>query len=519
MGKIFQESFFYKLYYRIIGGVTNSAKSSAIIGLIASAIAYLRMLIKNSVIVSLFTSVADRFGAQVRRSVLVNRFLLIKKSEPYSENSVLTRAFYWFLGVSRALTHALKLDRVFNGSIFAKPWIWCGITAAMAPILPTKAIIALVIVGFVSLYLDMSVDRKRLLVFFPINKYICMYALVYLLATFASVSRSDSLYVGAVTVCFVLFFIVFTNSVGTRRQLRGIVIAMVWAGLVVAAYGIVQFMFPDSFSESWMDEDMFDYSFRVYSTLQNPNVLGEYFLLIIPFAFACLITSKSSQGRVFYALCVLLMLVCLVLTYSRGAYIGIILAVAVFLVLLDRRFIFPGIVLAVIAFFAMPTTFIERLLSIGDTTDTSTSYRLFIWLGTIAMLKDYWFCGVGPGQGAYMKVYPVYAYSAISAPHSHNLFLQITCDTGVSGLFLFIAIIYQYFKNMFSSLRRRGDREGRVFVIAGISSVLGFLVQSLTDYSFYNYRVMLLFWIVLGIGLLFTRADNSGETEHETPHI
>lgn len=511
MEKIFQESFFYKLYSRVVNGVADSAKSSAIWRLISSFVAYFRMLLKSSVIVTFFSRMADKFGSQIRRSVLVNRFLLIKKSEPYSENSIFTRIFYWLLGVSRALTHALKLDKVFNGSIFAKPWLWCGITAATAPILPTKAVIALVVMGFISLFLDMSVDRKRLLVFFPINKYIWMYALVYVLAVFASVSRSDSLYVGMVTVCFVAFFIVFTNSIGTRRQLKGIVIAMVWAGLIVAAVGIIQFMFPDSFSQSWMDEDMFDYSLRVYSTLQNPNVLGEYFLLIIPFAFASLLTARSRQGKVFYTFAFLVMLVCLVLTYSRGSYVGIIIAAAVFLILLDRRFIFPGILLAVIVFFALPATFVSRIMSIGDMSDTSTSYRVFIWLGTLAMLRDYWFCGVGPGQGAFMKVYPVYAYSAISAPHAHNLFLQITCDTGISGLLLFIAIIYQYFKNMISSLRRKGDPEGRIFVIAGITSILGFSVQSMTDYTFYNYRVMLLFWIVLGIGLLFTRSDNTEE--------
>lgn len=509
MERIFQESFFYKLYCRIVNGVADSAKASNLWRLFSNFAAFFRMLLKSSVIVAFFSNIADRVGAQIRKSVLVNRFLLLKKSEPYSESSIFTRIFYWLLGISRALTHALRLEKVFNGSIFAKPWLWCGIAAAMAPILPTKAVIALVAVGFISLFLDMSVDRKRLLIFFPINKYIWIYTLVYALATFASVSRSDSMYVGTVTVFFIVFFIIFTNSIGTRKQLRGVVTAMVWAGLLVAAYGILQFIFPDRFAGAWMDQDMFDYSFRVYSTLQNPNVLGEYFLLIIPFSFACLLTAKNRPARVFYAFAFLVMLVCLVLTYSRGAYIGIILAAAVFLVLLDRRFIFPGIVLAVVVFFALPTTFIERLLSVGDTSDTSTSYRVFIWLGTLAMLKDYWFCGIGPGQGAFMKVYPVYAYSAISAPHSHNLFLQIACDTGISGLLLFAAIIYQYFKNMVSSLRRKGDSEGRIFIIAGITSVLGFLAQSMTDYSFYNYRVMLIFWVVLGIGLLFTRSDSA----------
>ena len=121
------------------------------------------------------------------------------------------------------------------------------------------------------------------------------------------------------------------------------------------------------------------------------------------------------------------------------------------------------------------------------------------------MLKDYWFSGIGPGETAFNMVYPAYSYSSITAPHAHNLFLQIISDTGVIGIVIFIAIIYQFYKNTFASLRREKKGEGRVFVIAGISSISGFLVQSMTDYTFYNYRVMLLFWAVVGISMLFTR--------------
>jgi len=51
----------------------------------------------------------------------------------------------------------------------------------------------------------------------------------------------------------------------------------------------------------------------------------------------------------------------------------------------------------------------------------------------------------------------------------------------------------------------------RVLMIAGIASVVGFLVQAMTDYTFYNYRVMLFFWSVLAIGVIATRYDKLRE--------
>ena len=43
------------------------------------------------------------------------------------------------------------------------------------------------------------------------------------------------------------------------------------------------------------------------------------------------------------------------------------------------------------------------------------------------------------------------------------------------------------------------------------SGVCGFLVQAMTDYSFYNYRVMFLFWAYLAVGALCARRSQLPE--------
>ena len=205
------------------------------------------------------------------------------------------------------------------------------------------------------------------------------------------------------------------------------------------------------------------------------------------------------------------MTICLILTYSRGCYLGLLFGAAVFLVLYDKRFIWLGIIGLILLPFILPDTIINRFMSIGDMSDSSTSYRVYIWLGTIAMLKDYWLCGIGPGIDAFNLVYPAYAFNSISAPHSHNLFLQIICDAGIIGFAIFVAVIYQYYKASFASLKKEKDKKARVYNIAGASAVTAFMVQSMTDYTFYNYRVMFLFWAVLAVGILFTKFSDMKE--------
>jgi putative inorganic carbon (HCO3(-)) transporter len=341
----------------------------------------------------------------------------------------------------------------------------------------------------------------------PMGIFVLLYAAVYLYATFTSVSLSGSLFPGLLTAAFVLFYFVTVSCGWNAVQLRRLAMGMAAVGILVSGYGFYQLLFPAQFRSVWTDTDMFStITFRVYSTLENPNVLGEYFLLVIPFAAALLLTADSWKKRALWLPVCGVLAVCLVVTYSRGCYLGLLFAAAVFLVLLDRRFLILGIIAVVLSPLYLPESVLTRFTSIGNMADSSTSFRVYIWMGTLAMLKDYWFCGVGPGTEAFNLVYPNYAYSAIEAPHSHNLYLQILCDTGVVGLGLFLGLMVCFYRMMFTAIRREGDRTSRIFQIAGVSAVSGFLLQSMTDYTFYNYRVMFLFWAVLGLCTAFCRA-------------
>ena len=63
------------------------------------------------------------------------------------------------------------------------------------------------------------------------------------------------------------------------------------------------------------------------------------------------------------------------------------------------------------------------------------------------------------------------------------------------------------FVKKMSDVYRMDDKKSTdsMLALALGSGVIGFLAQSMFDYTFYNYRVMLLFWIFIGMGLAFTR--------------
>ena len=186
----------------------------------------------------------------------------------------------------------------------------------------------------------------------------------------------------------------------------------------------------------------------------------------------------------------------------RGGWLGLLVSLALMLVLLDRRFIVLGFVALLGLLALMPRGIVERFMSLASAqADSSNHYRFSIWMGTLNMLKDYWLTGVG--LDAFRLVYPAYSYSAAVSQHAHNLYLQIACDCGIAGIVVFLGTLVSFLRTAGSAVgaaAREGDRVRRMRIIAIISGVVGFLIQGIAEYSFYNYRVMLVFWVLIGLG-------------------
>ena len=462
------------------------------------------------------------FGRQWSASAVIAWFL-----HPYgwgasaSESSVFFKLWTMVRGALSWLYEKLHAERLFAGSVFCHPWVWCAIPTVLTPLLsffrPSLMTVGLALIGFASLLLALLRERDRPLAWSPINRYVILYAAVYLVGTAFSVDIASSLPVGLLSVAIILFCVVLYHAVEDQKQLDTLVFWMVLAAAAVSVYGILQYIFGWGYqSAAWVDSDMFSsISFRVSSTLENPNMLGEYLILMIPLGGAGLLSAKSARARLFYFACCAAMCLCMILTYSRGAWLGLMFAGVLFFLLLNPRFILlvPFILLAM--YFVLPEAVVSRFTSIGNLGDNSTSYRVYIWMGTLAMLKDYWMCGIGPGEAAYNTVYPRYSYNAIDAPHSHNLFLQIICDAGIVALLVFLVLIFLFARMMCVALRQETDKKSRLLQIAVLSGVFGFMVQAMTDYSFYNYRVMFVFWSFLALGGLAARRTAMPRKENE----
>ncbi|MHB1393731.1 MAG: O-antigen ligase family protein [Clostridia bacterium] len=371
------------------------------------------------------------------------------------------------------------------------------------PLAPTMALLGLILLTAVSYGIRLFRDKSMKFRVNVLDYFVVLFGIVLFYSSITSYTPNNSMFALLIHIAYILFYFILVNTIKTRQQLYTIVALLVLSTTVTSLYGLYQLKTVGATSEAWVDTTLFeDIKARVGSTFENPNVLGEYLVMIIPLAAAMLWGQKSWLSRLLTLGLTAIMLVCLVYTYSRGAYIGLMLAFALFAVLRDKRFVILGIIGLLMLPFVLPPSVINRFTSIGNLTDTSSSYRISVWLGSLKLAKDYWPSGIGLGLEPFKLIYPKYSLNAAYAHHSHNIYIQLLIEMGISGFLMFAAMIVVYYKTLLAGFYRTKDRFTSTFMIAIASGMAGYLAQGIVENIWYNNRVLLTFWVMLAFGMI-----------------
>ena len=425
------------------------------------------------------------------------------------------RILYLFLGVAAVVGAALILCVPETGLVL--------ILLAL-PFLPTMLLAA------ACLYVDMAfffklLRCKRVLRLEAVDLGVAAFGVVQLLlGGLTSLRPAQSIRQVAVYGVFMLTYFMAANSVRSRQMAQKTVLALILSCFAASMLGVYQNFVGVESTASWIDSEMFaEIGARVVGPFDNPNVFGEYLIMLLPLAISLILARRGAQ-RLIGAAVTLAAGAALVYTWSRGAWLGAMASVGLLLVLYHAvllRLVVPAIVALPFVAAALPSAIVSRLTSIGNLADTSTAYRVSIWTASVNMLKDIFESGIGTGSAAFSAVYPAYALGgAAYALHAHNLYLQIFVELGVVGIAVFVLMLFFFFRSVFSCYRTLGDRTQATTILAMGLGVFALLVQGLTDNVWYNYRIVLLFWLLMGIVIGMGRDDGLSDARRrrEEPH-
>ncbi len=170
----------------------------------------------------------------------------------------------------------------------------------------------------------------------------------------------------------------------------------------------------------------------------NPNDLATALVMLIPIALALFLTQRGKL-RVVYLLCVVALTVGVIVTFSRGGFLGLIALSAVMFWKLGRnRRVTSTVVALFLVLFLMvasPGGFGGRISSVfnmeADKTG-SASERWMLMQHTARLFLSRPILGVGMGN--------IHIYS-IREKVAHNAYLEVAAELGVFGLIAYLIII------------------------------------------------------------------------------
>ena len=363
------------------------------------------------------------------------------------------------------------------------------------------------------LYLIKLIRGKRVFKAELLDLFVLAFILLVFLSSIFSAGGQASLFSAIVCVTLMMGYFLIVNLLRTEKWIKRCLYALIGSATVVAFIGIVEnFVGADNYN--WLDLSLFsDIRIRVVSLFENPNVLSVFLTLVFPFVIAAFCVSKAKNEKLLSLLVGATILACIVFTWSRGAWLAVVIGSLLFFVIYNNKKAFRAIGLFLLALplipILVPETVVNRFLSMFNLSDSSISYRIYTWRGTLDAIKDYWFSGVGFGNEAFQKIYPAYAYSGIeAAEHSHSLFLQIIMSMGVFGLVLFGIVVFLILQKSFEYLKAPQSKASGMYVIATIVALCSAMIMGVFDYIWYNYRVFYIFWVVIALGCAFIRVGN-----------
>lgn len=300
---------------------------------------------------------------------------------------------------------------------------------------------------------------------------------------------------------YILTYYLVVNNINSLCQVKRVFWVLLGSAALVALYGFYQYLFSTSMSAEWVDYEQFpELKFRVFSTLENPNLLGGFLVTKMAIAAGLGCKEKNWWGKGALFGLVLMFGVCLMLTYSRGAWLSVLAVIVVFGFIYSRKIFWLLLLLPLLGIFAHDVL-IERLMSIFNPTDTSSTLRIALWESTIAMIMDNPLFGIG--WGAYWMVYPQYDFfindASTKIVHAHNLYLNMAAEIGLPGLVVFLIIFYAHIKVAVRLFKCIDNNHLEGLLLGTVAALIGLAVNGLTDYIMFNIQMSVLFWFLIAL--------------------
>ncbi|HEY3079688.1 MAG TPA: O-antigen ligase family protein [Chloroflexota bacterium] len=326
-----------------------------------------------------------------------------------------------------------------------------------------------------------------------------------------------------------LFFFTVTQLVRTRRDLDQVLGALVGGGAVAAAVGAGLYHLPAETAARLLSGlrplgyptgDVLRYVedagvrtdvLRAIGTSVDPNVFGTLLLMTGVLAVGGVLATGGAARRL-YAVAAVVIGYTLLITLSRGSWVGFAAAVALIVAVRRRRLALlvpPGVAIGVLLFGAQLSPLLEHFLNAVYARDQATGMRLGEYKDALNLIQQHPWLGIGFGAAPSSDL-----YLGVS-----STYLLVAEEMGLLGLALLLLVLWRVVSTGWRGYRAAHEPASAT-ILTCLATFLGLLLAALFDRHYLDLRfphVAALFWLVAAMVVISARVGRADEDVVDQP--
>jgi O-antigen ligase len=280
---------------------------------------------------------------------------------------------------------------------------------------------------------------------------------------------------------------------------------IIGAGALAAMIGIVQYLL--------LGFDNLDK--RPEGSLGHYMTYSGVLMLALGGAVARLIFRRGEW--IWPAIAVPALVVALVSTYSRSAYLGAVAAIGLLLVLRQWKLLIALPVAIALVFLLSPASIKARVYSIFDAHDATRRDRIAMLESGEAMIKDHPLVGVG------LNMVPVEYIAKYKTPdavdragvvnetraHLHNVPVQLAAERGLPALAAWLWFVVVAARDLFRLVRRG---HATALAATGLAALTAMVVAGMMEHNFGDSEFLILFLGLITLPFAAVQPDSAPPT-------
>jgi O-antigen ligase len=312
-----------------------------------------------------------------------------------------------------------------------------------------------------------------------------------------------------------LIFIVIVNVVRTERRLKALILLALAVSVYLSIYAISDYQ-QGVFKVGTMETNDLRIAGRIKGLFENSNDLALHLVTMVPLAVALGLAKPGLFRKLVYFGATGLLVGAIIVTFSRGGFLGLVATVFVLVYKLGRnnRTATAGaLVFAIVLFFALaPGAYSGRISTILDSSadiTTSSTQRTEVLKRSVLVALRYPIFGIGIGN---------FHHKSIRELATHNAYTQVAAEMGLAAMLIYMMLLVHPFRRLRmiedQSYSERDHTQFYYLAIGMQASLVGYMVSSFFAAVAYQWYAFYLIGYAIALRRIYYQEPTLGQIPH-----